>query len=117
VTRTAVEALRVLREQTQRTISELARDFEAVVEASAHTNADDEHDPEGSTIAFERAQLGALLASARQNLAEIDDAIDRVGAGTYGQCEACGVTISRERLEARPAARWCVTCASVAPSG
>jgi DnaK suppressor protein len=113
----AVDALHALREQTQRTILEMARDFEAVLHASTDTNADDEHDPEGSTIAFERAQLGALLDSARHTLAEIDSALDRVEAGTYGRCEICGTAISPERLEARPAARLCLTCASTKRTG
>jgi DnaK suppressor protein len=117
VTTPAVDALHALREQTQRTISELSRDFQAVLHASTDTNADDEHDPEGSTIAFERAQLGALLESARHTLAEIDSALERVEAGTYGRCEICGTQISPERLEARPAARLCLTCASAKRTG
>jgi DnaK suppressor protein len=108
----AVDALHVMREETQRTISTLRRDLDAVVDASTDTNADDEHDPEGSTIAFERAQLGALLDSARHTLTEVDNALARVEAGSYGRCEICAAAIDSERLEARPAARWCVTCAA-----
>ena len=108
----AVDALHVMREDTQRTISALRRDLEAVLDASTDTNADDEHDPEGSTIAFERAQLGALLDSARHTLAEVDSALARVEAGTYGRCEICAAAINPKRLEARPAARACITCAA-----
>lgn len=104
--------LRALREEAQRTVAALTRDFEAVVHASADANSDDEHDPEGTTIAFERAQLGALLDSARHALAEIDDAVSRVETGTYGWCEHCGGVINAERLAARPSARACLTCAS-----
>lgn len=117
MTTPAVDALYALREQTQRTISELTGDFQAVLHASTDTNADDEHDPEGSTIAFERAQLGALLDSARHTLAEIDSALERVAAGTYGRCEICATPISPERLEARPAARLCLACASTHRTG
>lgn len=106
------DALHALREQTQRAIATMTHDFQAVVHASADTNADDEHDPEGSTIAFERAQLAALLESARHALAEIDGALKRVVAGTYGRCEVCGTAIGHERLEARPAACLCLACAS-----
>jgi len=106
------EALRALREQTQSTIAEMTHDFEAVVNASADTNADDEHDPEGATIAFERAQIGALLDSAVHTLAEIDRALDRVEAGSYGRCEVCGTKIAGERLAARPTARRCIACAA-----
>ena len=83
-----------------------------MVEASRDSNADDEHDPEGSTIAFERSQVGALVDQARAHLAEVDAALERVEDGTYGVCESCGQPIAPARLEARPVARTCITCAS-----
>jgi RNA polymerase-binding protein DksA len=83
-----------------------------VVAASRDTNADDEHDPEGATIAFERSQLGALVRQARDHLAEIDAAEARIEAGTYGVCERCGADIGEGRLEARPVARTCIRCAT-----
>ena len=82
-----------------------------MVAASRDTNADDEHDPEGATIAFERSQLGALVRQARAHLAEIDAAEDRLAAGSYGTCEGCGSAIGDARLEARPVARTCIRCA------
>lgn len=105
-------ALCELREQTAASIAAMTRDFIAVVHASINANSDDEHDPEGSTIAFERAQLVALLDSARDELGEIDSALDRVEIGSYGQCEVCGVAVGAERLQVRPAARRCVECAT-----
>jgi len=89
----------------------LARDLEALFTASRDSNADDEHDPEGATIGFERAQLSALLAAARERIAEVDDALRRVDAATYGVCERCGQPIPEERLAVRPFARCCVSCA------
>nr|BFE58508.1 TraR/DksA C4-type zinc finger protein [Dactylosporangium thailandense] len=89
----------------------LEADLRAVFEASRESNADDEHDPEGSTIAYERAQLTAVLAATRRRLADLDDALARLDAGTYGICERCGRPIPPERLLARPAARTCVVCA------
>ena len=89
----------------------LARDLEALFAASRDSNADDEHDPEGATIGFERAQLTALLAAARERIAEVDDALRRVDAQTYGFCERCGQPIAEERLAVRPFARCCVACA------
>jgi RNA polymerase-binding transcription factor DksA len=82
------------------------------VAASADSNADDEHDPEGSTIAFERSQVGALINQARRHLAELDAAEERLRAGSYGCCESCGRPIPAARLEARPVARTCVSCAA-----
>ncbi|WP_029253995.1 TraR/DksA family transcriptional regulator [Paraoerskovia marina] len=89
----------------------LRGDVHGMVEASRTSNADDEHDPEGSTIAFERAQTAALASQADTDLAEIDAAIARLDDGTYGICEACGREIAPARLEARPTARSCIACA------
>ncbi|MDZ5663988.1 TraR/DksA family transcriptional regulator [Nocardioides sp. zg-1308] len=93
-------------------LASLTGDHEAVVAASRDTNADDEHDPEGHTIAFERSQIGALIAHVRRHLDELDAATGRVDAGTYGRCEGCGRPIGDARLEALPATRTCITCAS-----
>jgi DnaK suppressor protein len=94
-----------------RDIESLRREFDQVVEASASSNADDEHDPEGATIAFERQQTAALLEQARRRLADIDAALARRETGNYGVCEGCGRAIGAERLAARPAARTCIDCA------
>ncbi|MFG2110821.1 TraR/DksA family transcriptional regulator [Micromonospora chersina] len=67
------------------------------------------HDPEGATIAFERAQVAVLLAGARRRLAELDAALERLDAGRYGRCERCGLPIPAERLAVRPSARTCVS--------
>ena len=83
-------------------------DLLALIAASRDSNADDEHDPEGQTIAYERAQLSASAQQARSHLVEVEAALDRLAAGTYGVCEVCGRAIGAARLEARPTARTCV---------
>jgi DnaK suppressor protein len=90
----------------------LRADFDAMVAASLGSNADDEHDPEGATIAFERSQVDSLVRQTERRLREIQAALERVGSGTYGVCERCGSPIPEGRLEARPTARTCVGCAS-----
>jgi DnaK suppressor protein len=92
-------------------IAALTREFDEVVAASRASNADDEHDPEGATIAFERQQVLALLEQAQRRLADVDAALARREAGGYGICENCGRPIGVERLAARPAARTCIDCA------
>jgi RNA polymerase-binding transcription factor DksA len=99
------------RAAAQEQIAALTREFDAVVAASRASNADDEHDPEGATIAFERQQLAAVLDAARRRLADVDAALARRAAGRYGICESCGRPIAPARLEARPAARTCIDCA------
>jgi len=90
----------------------LTREFDGIVDASDAANSDDEHDPEGSTVGFERAQVAALLGRARAHLAELDDALDRLHHGAYGICARCGEPIAIERLEAQPAAVTCICCAA-----
>ena len=107
---------RALQDEHRRTrerLADLAGDYAGIVEASTDSNADDEHDPEGATIAFERSQVGALVAQARRHLAEVEAALGRLRDGTYGACETCGRPIAPARLEARPVARACITCASL----
>jgi RNA polymerase-binding transcription factor DksA len=89
----------------------LRRDFRSVVESASQSNADDEHDPEGATIAFERQHLAALISHAGERIAQIDAALARLDSGGYGRCERCGQPIAPERLAARPAAATCVSCA------
>lgn len=82
-----------------------------IIEGSHLTTSDDEHDPEGSTIAFERAKAAALLDDARRDLDDLDAAELRLGDGSYGMCEKCGRPIGAERLDALPAAVRCIDCA------
>jgi DnaK suppressor protein len=102
------------RRDTLRRVAHLTDDLEAVIAASRDTNADDEHDPEGATIAFERSQVDAVLRQAVRHLHEIDAAVRRLDAGTYGVCEGCGGLVGEGRLEARPTARTCIACAAPA---
>ena len=105
------ENLRRLRAEAGLQVDRLDQELRELFEASRSSNADDEHDPEGATIAFERAQLTALLAAGRRRLADLDDALGRSAAGTYGVCERCGEPIPADRLAARPHATTCVGCA------
>lgn len=110
----AQDLLALLDERRRRALGRrqaLGRDFDDIVERSSDASRDDEHDPEGATIAFERAQVAALVTAARQELVDIDRAVERVQAGIHDRCEGCGDEIPAERLRARPATRRCVACA------
>lgn len=108
----ARELLEAERQREMRRIADLTGDLNEVVASSGDTNADDEHDPEGATIAFERSQVAALVAQAQGHLAEVEAAIKRLDSNAYGICETCARPIARARLEARPSARSCIRCAS-----
>ena len=110
------EHLRAERATTLARVEAMSSDFTEIVAATAGSNGDDEHDPEGSTIAFERVQVSALLAGARIALTDLDLALARLEAGTYGTCHRCGVPIAPERLAARPATQTCVGCAAPSTS-
>ncbi|WP_298799641.1 TraR/DksA C4-type zinc finger protein [Pseudonocardia sp. 73-21] len=104
------ERLREEHESTAGRIASLARQVDALAEQQALTTHDDEHDPEGVTIGFERAQLQGLLAGARRDLDALDRASRRLAEGTYGRCVFCGEAIPDARLEALPAVETCLAC-------
>ena len=105
-------ALDAERAETLARITALRREFDGIVDSTALVATDDEHDPEGATIAFERAQLADLLEAAQDHLGELDQALARLREGRYGTCENCGRPIGTGRLAARPTARTCIACAS-----
>lgn len=106
------DLLKAERESTMIQVAALTRDWDDIVESSALVINDDEHDPEGASIAFERAHIQSLLDQARSHLADIDEMFERLDRGTYGICEQCGRPIGFERLQARPAAKTCISCAT-----
>jgi DnaK suppressor protein len=111
------DTLQTERAATLLRITAITSEFDGIVADSMDSNADDEHDPEGSTIAYERAQVAALIAGAQSNLDDLDHAMARLAAGRYSVCEGCGEQISAERLAALPAVRTCFACAAAGRSG
>jgi DnaK suppressor protein len=109
----AREMLLAERGRVRERIGALEREFAGIAEAASGGGTDDEHDPEGATLAFERQHTAALLGQAREQLAAVDAALGRLADGSYGVCERCGQPIGEDRLAARPAARTCVRCAAV----
>lgn len=93
-------------------VSALQAELDDVLSSADSTTGDDEHDPEGATVGFERAQAQALLDAALAQLEDVDAALVRLSAGGYGTCTICGNAIGAERLAARPMALRCITCAS-----
>lgn len=106
------DLLEAERAETQALINRLTRGIDEVSAAREGDNSDDEHDPEGATLAFERSQAATLLEQSVNRLDEIAEAVDRLNAGTFGICIDCGRPIAEARLEARPYAAKCVNCAA-----
>jgi DnaK suppressor protein len=67
---------------------------------------------DSSQVSAERGEAEALATELREALTDVEDALGRLAEGTYGICERCGQPIAPARLEAKPAARLCITCAS-----
>jgi DnaK suppressor protein len=112
------ESMRVLgavsseHERTVAQIASLERSVAFIVEASELTATDDEHDPEGTTIAYERAQAISLLRQARLDLDRLVNARRRLESGEAIICESCRREIDTERLLALPTTRTCIHCAA-----
>jgi DnaK suppressor protein len=66
------------------------------------------HPAEDATELFLRQRNLAVSGDLQQELQDVEHALERIDAGTYGKCEVCGEPINIERLEARPAATLCI---------
>lgn len=85
-------------------------DVDRIIAAGRDVATDDEHDAEGIGLALERAHALAALDRARDQLARIADAEDRLARGAYGRCTGCGGPIPPGRLRALPTATTCTGC-------
>ncbi|SDH49442.1 RNA polymerase-binding transcription factor DksA [Arthrobacter subterraneus] len=94
--------------ETRKARAGLSTDITSTSDLRRESNVDDEHDPEGSTIAFELSQSATLLRDADARIAELEAALLRLEEGRYGSCEVCGTAIAEGRLEARPWTRFCI---------
>lgn len=82
------------------------------IESRRGSSNDEIDDPEGSNTAFEGAQSRAMLDQTTRHALEISIALSRIDQGTYGACSSCGGAIAKGRLEARPSAEHCISCAA-----
>jgi RNA polymerase-binding transcription factor DksA len=95
-------------------VRELTGELAGIIASTADgaSGGDDEHDPEGATVAYERQHVAALLARTHEHLADVSAALRKMNEGRYGFCDRCGLPIGSQRLAARPAALTCVRCAA-----
>lgn len=108
------QARRRLEEERERLLGlrDAERDIAALdqeqSEASGSLADYDQHPGDAGSETFERTKELAMEDQVEDRLAEVESALERVDAGSYGRCEACGRQIEPERLDARPAARYCL---------
>ena len=81
---------------------------EATGESAGELSSVDQHPGDLGSETFEREKNLSLLEQVDDELVELDAAAERLEGGTYGTCQACGRPIGEERLEAMPAARFCI---------
>ncbi|WP_262003678.1 MULTISPECIES: TraR/DksA family transcriptional regulator [Microbacterium] len=103
--------LQELRVQAEARVQATAAILDELTHDRESSNDDDEHDPEGVTLSSEWSRLTGLAEAAASELRQVDDALARMDAGTYGVCANCGRPIPAARLQARPFAEYCVACA------
>ena len=58
----------------------------------------------------ERSEVLGLVENLRIMVENVDEALERIGAGTYGKCKRCGKDIGADRMEFRPTSRYCIHC-------
>jgi len=85
----------------------LAAQIDKLEPSTSDSRVDDNFADLGQ-VAAEQGENQALAAQLRQELAEVDHALEKLDVGTYGRCETCGEPIAPARLEAMPAARFCI---------
>lgn len=71
----------------------------------------DENFADSAQVAAEQGENRALAGQLREQLDDVDKALEKLDRGTYGECERCGSPIGTARLEAMPATRYCINCA------
>ena len=96
-TRTDLESQR---EQLDGSIAELAADDLAETQ--------DDNFADGGQVAAGQDEIMTLATDLRSQLDDVQRALEKLDAGTYGRCEACEEPIGDERLAAMPAARYCM---------
>ena|SRR2546425_10027051 len=98
---TARAALEEEREQLRHQLSDLGVGI-----------AYDENFADSGQVAAEQGESRALVSQLEDTLIAVERALHKLDEGTYGLCEGCGKPIGEARLEAMPATRFCIDCAS-----
>jgi DnaK suppressor protein len=81
---------------------------EAASDTGGELSSFDQHPGDSGTETFEMEKNVSVLEQVEDELRELEHARQRLERGTYGRCQACGRPIGDERLEAMPAARYCI---------
>ena len=106
VVRTHAELRQMLEGERARLKVQLSHGASRINEHVGYGN----HMADDATEAFEQARDFSVRTRLEDTLLEVEHALRKFEAGTYGVCESCGVQIDWARLEAKPEARLCIKC-------
>jgi DnaK suppressor protein len=101
-----------LQEERERLREQLARLGHGTGQDASRDLDFDENFADSGQVTAERGEVEALSGQLSETLTDIEDALAKFDDGTYGECESCHRRIPEARLEAMPAARLCIECAS-----
>ena len=99
---------RVRLEETKATFDDEHLRDESEDDSISELSSNDQHPADIGSETFEREKDLSILEQVESELADVEHALRRLEDGTYGTCEACGRPIDEARLEALPAARFCL---------
>jgi DnaK suppressor protein len=108
VARQRLDEERVRLEETKATFDDEHLRDESEDDSISELSSIDQHPADIGTETFEREKDISILEQVEAELADVEHALRRLEDGTYGICEACGQPIDEARLEALPAARFCL---------
>ncbi|WP_243716938.1 TraR/DksA family transcriptional regulator [Actinomadura sp. KC345] len=98
-----------LQEQIETLRTEIAASASQIAEGDTSDGAGDDQADAGAKTYAREHEL-ALSYNSQDLLAQIERAVQRMDAGTYGICESCATPIGKARLQVFPRATLCVTC-------
>jgi len=104
------KALTAERERLGKEIDELDADLSESLEDSSEESPYDQHLAETAGVTLDREIDLTLEENAKTVIAQIDRALQKLEAGSYGACDKCGKPISEERLKVAPFAALCIEC-------
>lgn len=107
------DAARARLEEERTRLEEVRSGFDGLNDESereslSELSGADQHQADVGSETFEREKDLSILEQVEAELTDVARALERINDGTYGTCEACGKPIGDERLEAVPAARFCL---------
>ena len=97
-----------LRDELAAERSDLERQLDELDTDGPAAPDSDENFADSAQVAAEQGENASLAANFRDQLTEVEGAMARLDAGTYGTCEVCGKAISAPRLEAMATTRFCI---------